>query len=55
MCSLPFASVAVCAIDIGWTDEPFDRLIVANAKANRNAWLITADETIRQHYPQAVW
>jgi PIN domain nuclease of toxin-antitoxin system len=35
-----------------WTRDPFDRLIVA--KANGFAWLISADESSRQHYPHAV-
>ncbi len=30
-------------------------LIVANARANGEAMLITADTTIRQNYPRAVW
>ena len=39
---------------LGWTRDPFDRLIVAHALAN-HATLITADETIRQHCPEARW
>jgi PIN domain nuclease of toxin-antitoxin system len=39
---------------IGWTREPFDRFIVAHALASR-ATLVTADETIRKHCPQARW
>jgi PIN domain nuclease of toxin-antitoxin system len=42
-------------LDEKWTRDPFDRLIVANAKANGFAWLISADEHIRNHYPRAVW
>jgi len=33
----------------------FDRLIVANAKANGFAWLISADEEIARNYPRTVW
>lgn len=55
VCDLPFATIAVAALDEKWTRDPFDRLIVANAKANGFAWLISADESIRQHYPRAVW
>ncbi len=54
-CDLPSTTVAAAALDEKWTRDPFDRLIVANAKANGFAWLISADESIRQHYPRAVW
>lgn len=39
---------------LGWTRDPFDRLIVAHAQAN-GALLLTADETIRRHFPDARW
>ncbi|MGA2278443.1 MAG: PIN domain-containing protein [Terracidiphilus sp.] len=55
LCSLPFAAVASAALDEKWTRDPFDRMIVANAKANGFAWLISADEAIRKHYPRAIW
>jgi PIN domain nuclease of toxin-antitoxin system len=47
--------VALEAIDVDWTTDPFDRLIVAQAIANSNAKLITRDRLIRKNYPQAVW
>ena len=55
LCNLSFPIVADAALDEKWTRDPFDRLIVANAKANGFAWLISADETIRKHYPRTVW
>jgi PIN domain nuclease of toxin-antitoxin system len=55
LCDLPFATIAAAALDEKWTRNPFDRLVVANAKANGFAWLISADETVRKHYPRAVW
>ena len=55
LCDLPFAVVASAALDEKWTRDPFDRLIVANAKANGFAWLISADEEIARHYPRTVW
>jgi PIN domain nuclease of toxin-antitoxin system len=55
ICNLPFSTVSDAAIDEGWTRDPFDRLIVANAKANGFAWLISADEQMRKHYPRTVW
>ncbi|MDQ1473147.1 MAG: hypothetical protein QOJ99_4627, partial [Bryobacterales bacterium] len=38
-----------------WTRDPFDLMIVSHAKANGYAPLVTADESIRAHYPKAVW
>ena len=55
LCDLPFSTVASAALDEKWTRDPFDRLIVANAKANGFAWLISADELMRKHYPRTVW
>ena len=55
ICELPFPLVAKAALHENWTREPFDRLIVAQAKANGFATLITADTRIREHYPKALW
>lgn len=55
LCELPFSTVASAALDEKWTRDPFDRLIVANAKANGFAPLISADQSILKHYPRAVW
>ncbi len=38
----------------GWTRDPFDRLIVANASVFQ-APLITKDEKIHQNYPHSMW
>jgi PIN domain nuclease of toxin-antitoxin system len=42
------------ALDLSWTRDAFDRLIVAQAALD-NAWLITRDRLILKHYPKAVW
>ena len=55
VCHLSFPSIASVAIDEDWTREPFDRIIVAHAKANNFAYLISADENVRRFYPRAVW
>jgi PIN domain nuclease of toxin-antitoxin system len=55
VCELSFARVASVVLDEKWTRDPFDRTIVAHAKANGLARLITADVEIRKHYPKAVW
>ena len=55
LCNLSFPIVYDAELDEKWTRDPFDRLIVANAKANGFAWLISADEAMRKHYPRTVW
>ena len=54
-CQIPFEIVTQTAIDESWTRDPFDRIIVAQAKANGLAYLISSDETIAKHYPRTVW
>lgn len=54
VCELPFATVVRQALEEKWGRDPFDRLIVAQARAN-NAPLITKDDKIRQHYRPALW
>lgn len=54
LCTLPFGSVVRCAADLGWTRDPFDRLIVAQAKV-ADAALVTHDRSIRDHFPGAIW
>ncbi len=55
VCDYPFPKVAYAALGESWTRDAFDRTIVAHAKANGMAPLITADEHIQAHYIQAVW
>jgi PIN domain nuclease of toxin-antitoxin system len=55
LCPFPFAAVAHEALDMDWTQDPFDRLIVAHATVNHQAKLITRDRVIRRHYGNAVW
>jgi len=55
MCDLPFTVVSQAALAEGWTRDPFDRMIVAQAKANGFAWLVSSDEQIVKHYPRTVW
>lgn len=55
VCDLPFEHVAEIALDEKWTRDPFDRIIVAQAKANGLALLLSADELIRDHYPRVIW
>ncbi len=54
VCDLSFRAVVAQALKEAWTRDPFDRLIVANAKVN-NAALVTKDDRIHHHYSRAVW
>lgn len=53
-CDLPYAEVVDAALDDGWTRDPFDRLIVSQARL-RGAPLLTKDASILGHYSEAVW
>lgn len=55
VCDLPFPDVANVATGEKWTRDPFDRMIVAQAKANGLSHLVSADEEIQAHYPRTVW
>lgn len=55
VCDLPFASVTNIALNETWTRDPFDRMIVSQAKANGLAVLLSADEEIRRNYPRTEW
>ncbi len=54
VCDLPFRIIVEHALAETWTRDPFDRLIVANAKA-AGAPLVTKDERILKHYTRALW
>jgi PIN domain nuclease of toxin-antitoxin system len=55
LCSFSFSQIAAVAIHEKWTRDPFDRRIVAHAKANGLSPLISADTHIQDHYPRTVW
>jgi PIN domain nuclease of toxin-antitoxin system len=55
VCGLSFQSITAVAAREKWTRDPFDRIIVAHAKANGLSTLISADRLILQNYPRAVW
>lgn len=55
LCTFPFPAMAQEALSVDWTSDPFDRIIVAQARSNRASSLITADAHIRRHYDRAVW
>jgi PIN domain nuclease of toxin-antitoxin system len=55
VCDLPFAEVAKAALDEKWTRDPFDRIIVAQAKVNGLAPLISSDQQMAEHYSRTIW
>jgi len=55
VCDHPFPIIAETALGETWTRDPFDRIIVAHAKANGVAPLLTKDEMIRANYHNARW
>ena len=55
VCDSSFASLIAVAVNEKWTRDPFDRVIVSQAKANGLAPLISSDEAIRKNYIKTVW
>ena len=54
VCDLPFPEIARRALDLTWTRDPFDRLIVSQASL-QEAPLVTKDGHIHEHYRGAFW
>ncbi|MBS3780633.1 MAG: PIN domain-containing protein [Desulfovermiculus sp.] len=54
VCEKSFHQVAVQALEMIWTRDPFDRLITAQASLDHSP-LLTKDRIIHQYYPHAVW
>ena len=48
------ADVTELGLELSWTRDAFDRLIVAQAALDRAA-LVTRDRLILKHYPKALW
>jgi PIN domain nuclease of toxin-antitoxin system len=54
LCQREFAGVVHAALREGWTRDPFDRLIVAQAALSGQR-LLSKDEQILARYSKAVW
>ena len=55
VCDHSFRLIVEAALSEKWTRDPFDRVIVAHAKANGFAPLVSADEAVAKHYPRTIW
>ena len=55
LCDHPFPAIIHTALFESWTRDPFDRVIVAHARSNGYARLVTSDDKIRENYPNTVW
>ena len=55
LCDFPFPLIAQAAIHEKWTRDAFDRLIVAHARANKIAALVSADQLIQTNYSATIW
>jgi PIN domain nuclease of toxin-antitoxin system len=51
----PFPAVAQAALFETWTRDPFDRMIVAQARSDGFSGLVAADAKIQQHYSKTIW
>jgi PIN domain nuclease of toxin-antitoxin system len=50
-----FQAVVHTSLFETWTRDPFDRLIVAHARSDGHAPLVTSDSKIHENYQKAVW
>lgn len=50
----PLQAVVAKAMDLHWTRDPFDRILVATAVLHK-APFVTRDERILEHFDGAVW
>jgi PIN domain nuclease of toxin-antitoxin system len=55
VCDYPFPIIVEIGIQESWTRDPFDRLIVAHARANGRTGLVSKDELIAANYPNTIW
>ncbi|MSV27767.1 MAG: PIN domain-containing protein [Bryobacterales bacterium] len=54
-CDHGFPATIHTALFETWTRDPFDRVIVAQARSNGYAPLISCDAKIRENYSKTIW
>ena len=54
ICDKNLNTIVSGALDLSWTRDPFDRIIVANAAIDKNI-LVTKDQNILENYEKARW
>ncbi len=54
VCRIPWHEVVEVSLSEYWTRDPFDRLIVANARV-AGGKLATRDRRILENYAEAIW
>ena len=54
VCDKNLSTIVNAALDLSWTRDPFDRIIVANASVD-NDILLTKDQNILKNYEKAIW
>lgn len=54
ICDKNFHTIVGRALNLSWTRDPFDRIIVANAALHNNV-LVTKDQSMLGNYQYAVW
>jgi len=54
VCDKSLNTIVSGALNLSWTRDPFDRIIVANASVN-NDILVTKDQNILKNYKKAMW
>jgi PIN domain nuclease of toxin-antitoxin system len=54
VCRFPLHRVVAESLELPWTRDPFDRMIVAQAIVGRGR-LITKDQRIHKNFPDALW
>jgi len=55
LCRHGFPDAAAAAAELEWTNDPFDRVIVAQSQCDAKSRLITADRVILLNYDRAIW
>ncbi len=54
VCDKNFNNIINSSLDLTWTRDPFDRIIVANALLNDD-YLVTKDQTILKNYNKSLY